>query len=264
MFIGAGSARPAWKCEAAGRSTPEASLSESAGGLHQTRGAPLARSFRWPLICGPCCDRDEEQGHDGDEEEHGAADAEGDLTAPRRGDRGRLGPQHHAQHVPRTHGHEQREDAREVAAAQDPALEPPARPDQEVRDDHDEDEAEHDPRQPRGRHRAAHADALHREVRAADPVDDAVGEVGARGVAVAVAGIERRVLGDHALDPTPDYAWGRKRPPHLPRTSASSAGVITLSPRERAYASTAFTTMPRANDGMAFRRSRAAGSHVSW
>src|SRR5262245_10242452 len=38
-IIVAGSASPTWVCEAAGRSTPEASLSGSVGGLSETAGA---------------------------------------------------------------------------------------------------------------------------------------------------------------------------------------------------------------------------------
>src|SRR5574341_554119 len=42
MFIGAWTAGPRWECEAAGRSTPEASLSESVGGPREARRGSLA------------------------------------------------------------------------------------------------------------------------------------------------------------------------------------------------------------------------------
>ncbi len=52
--VGAGTASPAREREAAGRSTPEASLSESVGGLQQAHGAPVAVSARgervWPGV----------------------------------------------------------------------------------------------------------------------------------------------------------------------------------------------------------------------
>src|SRR5213078_5035217 len=93
-------------------------------------------------------------------------------------------------------------------------------------------------RPPRDRHRAA------------IPVDDAVSEVRPRGLP------ESPLDGGHGED-------GRKRPPHVARTSARSSRVTTGWPRPRAYASTALTTIPRANDGIAWSRSRASGSHAS-
>src|SRR5574341_412304 len=53
--IVAGTARPRWECEAAGRSTPEASLSESEGGLRQARrgSVPPARSSSNPASLQP-------------------------------------------------------------------------------------------------------------------------------------------------------------------------------------------------------------------
>src|SRR4029434_6037062 len=86
------------------------------------------------------------------------------------------------------------------------------------------------------------------EPEAAQQVDDAVDEVRARG-------------GPESIVEADAHACGRNRPPHFERTSASSSGVILVAPRPRAYASTAFTTMPRANEGIACRRSRAAGAH---
>ena len=56
------------------------------------------------------------------------------------------------------------------------------------------------------------------------------------------------------------------RPGEMPqrsRTSASSEDVTTVWPRLRAYASTALITMPRANEGIAWSRARAAASHTS-
>ena len=56
------------------------------------------------------------------------------------------------------------------------------------------------------------------------------------------------------------------RPGEMPqrlRTSARSAGVTVACPWPRAYASTAWTTIARANAGIASSRARAAGSQAS-
>src|SRR5262249_41863521 len=63
----------------------------------------------------------------------------------------------------------------------------------------------------------AAADAVGGESDAADPVDDAVGQVRARGDLVVVP-----------------HGWARNREPHFERTSARSSGVIVVSPRPRA------------------------------
>src|SRR6185436_9100643 len=143
--------------------------------------------------------------------------------------------------------HQQHHEAGEVAPAEDPALEPGARPAQQERDEHHEAGAAQDPHRARGE---APADVVQPEPEAAHQVDQAVDEVPTRGDPEAVV-----ESGAHAC--------GRNRPPHFARTSASSSGVTTGAPSERAYASTAFTTMPRANEGIACSRSRAAGSQVS-
>src|SRR5438046_945929 len=141
---------------------------------------------------------------------------------------------------------EHREDPREVAPGEHPALEPPARAVEEPRDAHGDQRARAEPEQ----RRATHREDRELEIEGGEPVHDAVPEVRPRGPP------ESRLARGHGPD-------GRKRPPHVLLTSASSSRVTTVSPRPRAYASTALTTIPRAKDGIARSRSRAASSHTS-
>src|SRR2546426_5128708 len=138
------------------------------------------------------------------------------------------------------------EDPREVAPGEHPALEPPARAVEEPRDAHGEQGARAEPDQ----RRATHREDRELEIERGEPVHDAVPEVRPRGLS------ESRLTRGHGPD-------GRKRPPHVALTSASSSRVTTVPPRPRAYASTALTTIPRAKDGIARSRSRAASSHTS-
>src|SRR5439155_15982836 len=148
-----------------------------------------------------------------------------------------------ARHEDRAEGDENREDPREVATRKHPALEPGAR----SREDPGTPDRDERARAEPDEERAAHREHGELEVERGDPVDDAVGEVREGGLP------ELPLARAHGPD-------GRKRPPHFARTSASSSRVMTVSPRPRAYASTAFTTMPRANDGIAASRSRAPSS----
>src|SRR6266705_3085180 len=141
---------------------------------------------------------------------------------------------------------EHREDPREVAPGEHPALEPPARAVEEPRDAHGDQRSRAEPEQ----RRATHREDRELEIEGGEPVHDAVPEVRPRGLP------ESRLARGHGPD-------GRKRPPHVLLTSASSSRVTTVSSRPRAYASTALTTIPRAKDGIARSRSRAASSHTS-
>src|SRR6266571_2722339 len=115
---------------------------------------------------------------------------------------------------------EHREDPREVAPGEHPALEPPARAVEEPRDAHGDQRARAEPEQ----RRATHREDRELEVEGGEPVHDAVPEVCPRGLP------ESRLARGHEPD-------GRKRPPHVLLTSASSSRVTTVSPRPRAYAS---------------------------
>src|SRR5436305_664148 len=71
--------------------------------------------------------------------------------------------------------------------------------------------------------RATHREDRELEIEGGEPVHDAVPEVRPRGLP------ESRLARAHGPD-------GRKRPPHVLLTSASSSRVTTVSPRPRAYA----------------------------
>src|SRR5438552_4810119 len=139
-----------------------------------------------------------------------------------------------------------RQDPGEVAPREHPALEPPARAVEERGDAHGDQRADAEPEE----RPAAHREDRELQIERGDPVHDAVAEVRPRGLA------ESSLDRGHGRD-------GRNRPPHFARTSAKSSRVTTASPRPRAYASTALTTIPRAKDGIAWSRSRASASHAS-
>src|SRR5262249_50177585 len=154
----------------------------------------------------------------------------------------------------------------------------PAR--QEPRHSHDEDRADHEPRDA-GTSRAARTEAGRGQREAPEPVEDAVGGIGARGLAVPrlePAARRRRRAGttrwSHPRPPPSGWALvgpaGRGangRPGVIPqrlRTSARRPVVTSPAPCPRAWASAAPTTIARAKAAPASRRARAAGSHASW
>jgi len=176
---------------------------------------------------------------------------------PRRGDRRRLRPQRHAQHYHARTAMSTVRIRREVSAAQDQWLEPRPRAAAGIGDA----ETKTRPRMIRSCrrfHGAAHCRRRAGPTTHRRSSKRRVGEVGARRVAEAVAGSEGRALGNHrAPAHLAPPSSGRKRPPHLPRARRAAAGVITLSPRSGAYASTLDHHAAR-DDGIALSRSRAA------